>query len=393
MAFQTQLDDRVPQHSSGAGDAVKPRSFLLICGLLQSVLVTKEGPDSIADDLLRRLPISPDVYLQKVELVGLTALLIQFNAAAYRAASFLDDRILGPTTKGAWLPLDRIAEASSSHGATRPLHFIFHTGHVGSTLVSRLLDETGAVLPLREPLPLRTLADAHDLLGQADSLLTDPQFDLVLASLLRLWARGYDATRCVVLKATSSAGRLASRILTGAQQSRAIYMNLRAEPYLATLLAGQNSPIDLRGHGPERIRRLRSLSTASPPSLHTLSIGELAAMSWLVESWTQRDTVKRFAGRVLPVDFDAFLSGVTDGTRRILAHFGLPEDERFLSALGRSPAMTRYSKAPEYSYTPEVRSDVLRESRRDNREEIRKGIDWLERLARSDHAVAEIVNG
>ena len=77
---------------------------------------------------------------------------------------------------------------------------------------------------------------------------------------------------------------------------------------------------------------------------------------------------------------------------RILGHFGLDRDARYLAAVGRSPVLTRYSKAPEYAYTPNVRAEVLRDSRRDNREEIRKGMDWLERLARSDAGVAEIVN-
>jgi hypothetical protein len=354
--------------------------------------VTPEAADSIAEELFRRLPASPDAYPQKIELAGLTVLLIQFTAAAYRAASFLDDRILSPTTKGGWQPLHRIAEASRLAANARPLHFIFHTGHVGSTLVSRLLDETGLVLSLREPLPLRALADAHDTLGRPDSLLSEAQFDLVVATLLRLWARGYDGTRCVVVKATSSAGRVAARILGSAERSKAIYMNLRAEPYLATLLAGQNSPLDLRGHGPERIRRLGAFSTAPLPALHALSIGELAAMSWLVESWTQRDTVRQFGSRVLSVDFEALLANLQDDLRRIVAHFDLPEDPRFFAELGRSAAMTRYSKAPEYAYTPEVRAEVLRESRRRNREEIGKGMDWLERRARSDAAAAEIVN-
>lgn len=351
-----------------------------------------ERPDSIADDLLRRLPGSPDAYPQKIDFVSLTVLLVQFNAGAYRSASFLDDRILGPATKGAWLPFDRVAEASRLVANARPLHFIFHTGHVGSTLVSRLLDETGAVLSLREPLPLRTLADAHDILGLPDSLLSDAQFDLVLAMFMRLWARGYDATRSIVVKATSSAGRLAVPILAAGERSRAIYMNLRAEPYLATLLAGQNSPIDLRGHGPERMRRLRSRSAAPLPALHALSIGELAAMSWIAESWTQREAVKRFTGRVLALDFEAFLSSVVDSMGRILRHFELPGYDRYLSEVARSPVLTRYSKAPEYAYTPAVRAEVLRDSRRRNRDEIRKGTDWLERLARSDDTVAEIVN-
>jgi hypothetical protein len=350
-----------------------------------------EERDSIAENLLRDLRGSPDAYPQKIDLHSLTVLVIEFDAGAYRSASFLDDRILGPATKGAWLALDRVAEAARGVDAL-PLHFIFHTGHVGSTLVSRLLDETGAVLSLREPLPLRTLADAHDALSQPDSLLSAAQFERILATFMRLWARGYASTRTVVVKATSSTGRLAGQILAREQRSRAIYMSLRSEPYLATLLAGQNSPIDLRGHGPERMRRLRSLTGAPFPALHALSVGELAAMSWLVESWMQRATLKGFPDRVMPLDFEAFLASVTESMARVLAHFGLPEDARYLSAVSRSQVLARYSKAPEYAYTPDVRAQVLRESRLRNREEIRKGMDWLERLARSDAAVAEIVN-
>jgi hypothetical protein len=255
-----------------------------------------------------------------------------------------------------------------------------------------LLDETDTVLSLREPLPLRTLAEARDVLGRPDSILSETQFELILATFLSLWARGYAATSSIVLKATSSSGRLAGEILARAERARAIYMSLRSEPYLATLLAGQNSPIDLRGHGAERMRRLRSWSTGPSAALHALSIGELAAMSWLVESKTQRETVKRFPERVLALDFEAFLANVTGSVRRVLAHFAMPEDERFLAGLARSPVLTRYSKAPEYAYTPEVRAEVLRESRLRNREEIGKGLAWLDRMARSDPGVAEIVN-
>jgi hypothetical protein len=352
-----------------------------------------EQPDSLADVLLTRLPASPDAYPQKIDLGSWMVLLVQFAAGAYRSASFLDDRILGAGTKATWLPVGRVAEAARLVTNERPLHFIFHTGHVGSTLLSRLLDETGEVQPLREPLPLRTLADAHDVLGRPDSLLSDTEFDLTLAMFLRLWGRGYDTTRSVIVKATSSAGRLAVPVLAASKRSRAIYMNLRPEAYLATLLAGQNSPADLRGHGPERLRRLQSQLAAPLAPLHTMSIGELAAMSWLAESWTQRDAVKRFADRVIPLDFDRFLSSVTDSMGRVLSHFELAPDARYLSELDRSPVLTRYSKAPEYPYTPGIRAEVLRDSHRRNGEEIRKGMDWLERRARSDKRVAEIFRG
>lgn len=351
-----------------------------------------ESPDPIAEDLLGRLALSPDVYPQKLDPVRDAVLLVRLDRAAYRTASFLDDRILTQGTEGAWVPLIRIAASASRVTGALPLHFIFHTGHVGSTLASRLLEESGSVLGLREPLPLRTLAEIRDGLDQVDSLLSIAQFDAVLSAFIALWSRGYHGTRGVIVKATSSSARLAPSLLERSPHSRAIYMNLRAEPYLATLLAGQNSPSDLRGHGPERIRRLRSRVATPLSPLHSLSLGELAALSWLAESWTQRETLKRFAGRVIPLDFDDFLAQVEGSVRRIVGHFNLPIDDRALAAVARSPVLTRYSKAPEFAYTPALRTEVLRDARRDHRDEIRKGLQWLERLGRVEPAVQEVLD-
>ncbi|HEX4523616.1 MAG TPA: hypothetical protein VH704_08860 [Casimicrobiaceae bacterium] len=343
--------------------------------------------------MLARLAASPDIYPQRIDLSSLMVLLVQFDADAYRRASFLDDRIVTPATVGAWAGLDKVAEESRRVRDARPVHFIFHTGHVGSTLVSRLLDETGFVLSLREPLPLRTLAEAHDAAGRIDALLSGDEFDRNVAMLMRLWSRGYQATRSVVIKATSSAGRLAATLLSASEVSRAIYLNLRAEPYLATLLAGQNSPTDLRGHGPERMRRLASRTGSALTPLHSLSLGELAAMSWLAESWSQRDALKQFPTRIIGLDFDRFLESVGPSIGGILGHFGLPAEGRQLEALGRSSVLTRYSKAPEFAYTPNVRAELLRDSRRRNSDQIRRGMAWLERMAASDDAVADIVTG
>jgi hypothetical protein len=354
--------------------------------------LSAQQTNPIAEELLGALAASPDVYPQKLDLVGQSALLIRFSAAAYRSASFLDDRILGPDTRGAWLPLDRLDAAAGRATGERPLHYIFHTGHVGSTLVSRLLDETGDVLSLREPLPLRTLADAHDLLGLPESLYGEAPFGRLLTTWTRLWRRGYATTRAVVLKATSSAGRLAGTLLGSAQDSRAIYMNLRAEPYLATLLAGQNSPLDLRGHGQGRIRRLQARLAAPLSPLHALSLGELAAMSWLAETWAQDDAMAQHPGRVMAIDFERFLAGIPESLGRILGHFGLPAEAQRLAGLARSPVLTHYSKAPEYAYTPAARVEILAQSRAANGVEIRSGMAWLERVARADAAAGAVVD-
>ncbi|HKS58358.1 MAG TPA: hypothetical protein VJS12_23880 [Steroidobacteraceae bacterium] len=338
------------------------------------------------------LAASPDVYLQKVDLARDAALLVQLNEGAYRAASFLDDRIFAPDVKGGWASLRGVLDAAQALGERKPLHFIFHTGHVGSTLLSRLLDESDCVLSLREPLPLRTLADAHDTLELPESLLSRRDFDALEQALLTIWSRGYPATHSVILKATSSACRIAAPLLQRLDRARAVYLNLAAEPYLAMLLAGQNSGIDLRGHGPVRIRQLQARIATPLPPLHALSLGEMAAMSWLAETWNQHDAVTRCGARIMTLDFDELLADIAGGVARVAAHFQLPQDSRWLSEVARSPVLTRYSKSPDYEYSPQVRRELLRQSRQNNAVQIAAGLRWLDGLAQSQSAVAAVVD-
>jgi len=347
-------------------------------------------PDIIAERLRALLPVSPDAYLQKLDVVRGVGLVIRFSAHAYRGASFLDDRILGPGTQGAWLPGDLLSEAGRSVAHPRPVHFVFHSGHVGSTLVSRLLDEGGSVLSLREPLPLRTIADAHDTLGRQESLLGPDQFSALLAMALRLWSRGYEWTRAVVVKATSSAARLGAPLLAASAESRGVCLNVAPQIYLATLLAGRNSPDDLRGHGPGRIHRLQARCSAPLAPLHSLSLGELAALSWVVETMTQRDLLRQFGDRLLAIDFDHFLEDAGGGMQRIATHFALPEAGDYPDRIAASGALQRYSKAPDHQFSPADRAALLRDSREQNRAEIARGLAWLERLARTEPAVAAL---
>ncbi len=345
----------------------------------------------IGNELWSQLPVSPDSYIQKLDPGRGLALAIDVGSESYRAASFLDDRMLTPTTRGSWLPIARVSEAARRIADPRPLHFIFHTGHVGSTLVSRLLDETGAVLPIREPLPLRTLADAHDRLGLPGAPMGDAPFHDALGMMLRLWSRGYDWTRAVVVKATSSAGRLAIPLLEMRPQARAICLNLGAEAYLATLLAGANSAQDLRGHGPGRLQRLAARTVVPLRPLDEFSLGELAALGWLVETASQQDALHRFPDRLLAIDFDDFLAQVAPWMERILAHLKLPRDAHYLAAIAASPVLRRYSKAPELPWSPADRDLLMRESRRNNRAEIDRGRDWLDGIARADERLATVI--
>jgi hypothetical protein len=95
---------------------------------------------------------------------------------------------------------------------------------------------------------------------------------------------------------------------------------------------------------------------------------------------------------MMAIDFDELLSSVVETFRCILAHFQLPFDDGSLAELGGNAVLSRYSKAPEYAFTAASRAEILRDSRRRNREEIERGMAWLEHRARSHPAVAELLN-
>lgn len=341
---------------------------------------------------LEDLSASPALYPLKLDPVRDSVLLIRLSDVEYKDASFLDDRVLTPATDGAWAPFGAVAERASRLTADLPLHFIFHAGHVGSTLLSRVLDATGEVLGLREPLPLRTLADAGDVLGTPQSFLDTRGFDLRLTTFLRLWRRGFATTKTVVVKATSAAARLHPVLLERVADSRAVYLNLRPEPYLATLLAGENTLLDLRGHGPERIARLLPVLADDTPRLHDVSPGELAAASWLAERLCQEQATARFADRLLAVDFDDLLANTETTIGRVLEHFSIQAPDRFVQGVRGLPVFSRYAKAPDqFPYSPELRARILAEARTAQAAEIANGLRLLERLGARHSAVAKLL--
>lgn len=334
----------------------------------------------------------PSIYPQNLSIPREQFLFLNLDRRALQAASFLDDRILTPQLEGRWLTFGELAPLLQGPPSSMQLHFIFHAGHVGSTLVSRLLDEADGVLGLREPLPLRVLAETFDDIGAAHALLSEAAADTLLQWCCRLWSRGYADTEAVIVKATSSAGRIAPQLLRARPESRAIFMTLAPEPYLATLLGGQNSHIDLRGQGAERHRRLARLGVSDLPGLHGMSLGELAALTWLAETLSQDHARREHGARLMLVDFDAFLAEPARTLQAIASHFGLPCGGDAFANVAESPVLRQYSKAPERPYSSALRQEILTESRRTNAAEIGRGLAFLERTARHSPLAARALS-
>ena len=340
---------------------------------------------------LAGLAKSPDLYPQNFQPQRQDFIFVRLSDADYRAASFLDNRVLRSGMARGIFPESEVAKALEGGVEERPLHYIFHCGHVGSTLLSRLLDEIEFVLPLREPLPLRVLAEGFSGLARRDAPISEEKLNRFLELFLELWSRGYPNTRAVILKATSSAARLAPRLFSSRAQSRAVYISLAAEPYLATLMGGPNSLTDLKAFAPERVRRLEVFLGAPLPPPHLFMGGELAAMSWLTERMTEQRMAAEFGARLLSIDFDALLKDVRGTLERVTKHFALEPDKKYFESIKDSQVLKHYSKDPSHEYSAQLRDDVLAAARKEKDADIKKGLAWLDKMAAKHKDVANLL--
>lgn len=335
-----------------------------------------------------RLMQRPEVFPHQLNLVNDHVLLAELSAADINAASFLDQRVLKQTTKGNWVPWQLVADSVGDDSGHKPVGFIFHVGHCGSTLLSRLISFAQNTQSLREPLPLRVLAqdlaDSHE--GRSFLSLNERR-DRV-GKLLALWARGADQT---VIKATSICTDLLPELHAVQANTRSIFIYNPPETHIATLLAGQNALVDLRGFAQLRLQRLQHL-TGLDIQLSDLTLGQLAALSWLSESTSVTRSIKEHGDQIRIQQFEGFLRAPAESLTRLFAHLLINIDTAEVDRAIASPVLQTYSKAPDHQYNAETRASILAESRLRFRDDIKAALAWLDALAARSELVAGALN-
>lgn len=319
---------------------------------------------------------SPEHFPHKLDAVNEAVQFIRLTADQYRAASFLDDRVLSPATPGTWIRLEEIEAASAS--LPEDLGFIFHQGHVGSTLLSRMLDVAGAFHGLREPTPLSMLAHMKGQLDQPESLWSDETFQQRLGLFLRLWSRRFAPDQPAVVKATSWASELAADIVSRPGGHRAVLLKVPAESYLAGVLASPGGLADVRGSAASALARLHRRLGETPWRLSTMSLGERVAMVWICEMLALEAAWRAAPDRTLWVNFEALLRDPSGGLAEVARHLGRPLSAEAIAGVVNGSTMTRYSKLPEHPFDPGLRQRVLAQSRLVNASELAGGLHWLD---------------
>ena len=303
---------------------------------------------------------------QALDPAGGQARLVAMNRESYRAASFLDDRMMQQPVEAHIVPWPAI-EAAADAITRCDARWIFHIGHVGSTLVSRLLGEVPGVLAVREPRLLRDLA------------VTSPDvLKRYIAATAKLFSRTFSNDEIACVKTTSWVNDIAPELVPAG--GRALFIFATHRNYIANILAGENSVEEVRLLATRRAQRLASrVSSIGPPQ----GDADLAALAWACDMTALEAAAERMPDRHIAwADFDRMLVDMPAALGSTADHFGFETDDATLGRIASGPLMSRYSKALEYEYSADLRRDVLREVERDHAREIDSALAML-------HAAAE----
>jgi hypothetical protein len=305
---------------------------------------------------------------------------VRISDSTYRNLAFLDDRMpygspCYSASVEALLALLRSDPADQPPGAG----LIFHTGYCCSTLLGRYLQIPGTFLTLAEPMLLTQLAARRhqwDLRRPSTAAHWSRVFELSY----RLLSRTYRAGERALLKAHDSCTFLARQALSGAGRV-GLYVYCDLPTFLASALKSPERRAWLRHQSLASARPASELPALAAVAVPELSPGEAAAHLWLanVLSYLEAAADRRLELRSLLCD--DLLEAPRATVARVIRLFR-PEIPR--SRASRMISLTRglrHAKGAQ-PYDREARRRQFEESRRVNRDEIRAGLIFAERIVR-----------
>ena len=325
------------------------------------------------DDSPNYLPDTLDISQLKVKFLNICE-------DTYNNSSFLDDRYLSKYGPGVWLPWDQVAAAAATLNTSSD--FIFHIGHTGSTLLSRLLSVTGEVLPLREPSVLHALGRLQSIRDLGGQSLPGQAFSEWLSVILRLLGRTYRPGQRTLIKPTSVLNVMAPAMLDQSPRSKAILLFIKPQSYLATILSSQSSRKEARTKAALRLGNIHRRLGGEHWRLDEMREGEIIAMAWVGAIMALADAAALHPDRVLWVDFEYFLRQPRDALWTIIRHLREPGSEGGLDEMVGSPLLRKYSKDPSRPYDVGDRGRAIAWANQNSAADIADGRAWIDAFER-----------
>ncbi|HEX5239183.1 MAG TPA: hypothetical protein VFW39_12065 [Sphingomicrobium sp.] len=310
---------------------------------------------------LDELYTSPDHYLHSFDREN--AIFVPMDRAAYHRSIFLDHRISPAAAQTMTLPVATIAGGIR---APQPTSWIFHMGHVGSTLLARALDDPGASLVLREPLALGQLGVEPD--------------DRRLAIVTAMLGKRYRADAPTLVKANVPVNFLLPKLAAMEPNARSILLYLPLRDYLLAMLRDDNHRNSLRNVTGFLFRYLGNLSA--------LSDAERAAALWLAQ-------VNAFAAAVaaLPnaraLNAELFFAEPEAVLNATAPHLGVPIAPKEIASVVAGDLFSRHAKNPALAFDNAQRVARRQELEHALLNELDAAEKWIaERAAAAQSALA-----
>ena len=296
---------------------------------------------------------SPNHYLHS--FVDETALFMPMDRASYQRSIFLDSRV-SPAVDAS-MPI-AVSSLLPRCPPPRPISWIFHVAHCGSTLLARVLDDTDSNLVLREPLALRQVAIARD----------ETRLPLALAMI----SKRYRTDAPTIVKANVPVNFILPQIAAAHLEARAILLYLPWRDYLPAILRSDNHRAWLR--------RVAAQLTAALGDVSGLSDAEIAAALWAAQ-------IEAFARatQAMPnarsLDAENFFADPRSTLVAAAMHLEVPMTAEEVKQRVAGPLFTTYSKNPSERFDNSARVLRKRGLEQSLANDLIRAEHWLERYA------------
>lgn len=321
----------------------------------------------------RDIVLDPDWLPHTFDVEGVNLAFVHVPDAARGELMFLSDEHFAGDFEKVTIPAAAIA-AEIGEASRAPIHFIFHTGFCGSTLLAGALDLPGTRV-LKEPDVLINLANR---MIRSDDQANRQRLELVLRLLQRPGRPG----KPVIVKPTNFANRLLENVLAQRPQSKTVLLYSDVETFLRSLL---KRGMFGRIFGRKLLAQLRSWSPLDfgygPDELLQLTDVQAAALAWLMQIHHFDAIARAFGDRVSLLDSPALLADPAAAIDRAQTLFGLGLDRNEVEAIASGPVFSKHSKFADRDYSPEAREKEHQAASAAYSEELEMVVKWIEAVA------------
>lgn len=320
-----------------------------------------------ADDLF----INPDFYFLGID--GGQAVFAPMDRQSYHRSIFFDQRISAAPGPMVRAPLSAILQnmADRDMGEPKPICWILHVAHCGSTLLARALDMPDRTLVVREPMTLRQIGVLEGARASVPGQPVARSVD-ILRLARRMLEKRYDPILPVIVKCNVPVNCIATALMALRPEDKAIILHFGLDDYLSAILRSAKhrqwvSRVSLE----TRLSELEEIGDAN-----AMTDAERAAALWLMQMRAFIQVLDGFPNS-RSLDANALFDNPRDTLLSAASLFGIAEPRALVEHLLVGPLLTSYAKNPSVAFDNEQRLARRNATRLEIKHELEQAREWL----------------